>query len=65
MIGQKKDRWLFLKKAYPFCNEIRNLIRRTVYEIEIKYYFCGTAELMCVLSSTKAESEVNRQSAVH
>jgi 5'-methylthioadenosine phosphorylase len=49
--------------AYPFCNEIRNLIRQTVYEIGIKYHFCGT--YICIEGpqfSTKAESEVNRQS---
>ncbi|BAV58870.1 S-methyl-5'-thioadenosine phosphorylase [Endomicrobiia bacterium] len=49
--------------AYPFCNEIRSLIRQTVYEIGIKYHFCGT--YVCIEGpqfSTKAESQINRQS---
>ncbi|MDR0800339.1 MAG: S-methyl-5'-thioadenosine phosphorylase [Endomicrobium sp.] len=48
--------------AYPFCNKIRDLIRRTVDELGIKYHFGGT--YACIEGpqfSTKAESEANRQ----
>jgi 5'-methylthioadenosine phosphorylase len=49
--------------AYPFCNEIRNLIHQTVYEMGIRYHSCGT--YVCIEGpqfSTKAESEVHKQS---
>ncbi|MCA6071319.1 MAG: S-methyl-5'-thioadenosine phosphorylase [Endomicrobium sp.] len=47
--------------AYPFCEEIRKLIRKTIYELGIKHHFGGT--YVCIEGpqfSTKAESEVNR-----
>jgi 5'-methylthioadenosine phosphorylase len=48
--------------AYPFCNEIRDLIHKTVDELGIEHHFGGT--YVCIEGpqfSTKAESEVNRQ----
>jgi 5'-methylthioadenosine phosphorylase len=47
--------------AYPFCNEIRSLINKTVCEINIDHYFGGT--YVCIEGpqfSTKAESEINK-----
>jgi len=52
-----------ISMAQPFCNEIRNLIRQTVYELGIKHHFYGT--YVCIEGpqfSTKIESEVNKQS---
>jgi 5'-methylthioadenosine phosphorylase len=48
--------------ASPFCDEIRELIHQSVYELGIEHHFGGT--YVCIDGpqfSTKAESEVNRQ----
>lgn len=48
--------------AMPFCNEIRDIIHQSVYELGIEHHFGGT--YVCIDGpqfSTKAESEVNRQ----
>jgi len=48
--------------ANPFCNEIRDIIHQSVYELGIEHHFGGT--YVCIDGpqfSTKAESEVNRQ----
>ncbi|MCL2334733.1 MAG: S-methyl-5'-thioadenosine phosphorylase [Endomicrobia bacterium] len=48
--------------ASPFCNEIRDIIHQSVYELGIEHHFGGT--YVCIDGpqfSTKAESEVNRQ----
>ena len=47
--------------AHPFCDEIRELIRKTIYELGIEHHFGGT--YVCIEGpqfSTKAESEANR-----
>jgi 5'-methylthioadenosine phosphorylase len=47
--------------AKPFCDEIRDLIHQSVYELGIEHHFGGT--YVCIDGpqfSTKAESEVNR-----
>ncbi|MCA6070147.1 MAG: S-methyl-5'-thioadenosine phosphorylase [Endomicrobium sp.] len=47
--------------AHPFCNEIRELICKTIYELGIEHHFGGT--YVCIEGpqfSTKAESEANR-----
>ena len=48
--------------ARPFCDEIRELIHQSVYELGIEHHFGGT--YVCIDGpqfSTKSESEVNRQ----
>lgn len=48
--------------AKPFCDEIRDIIHQSVYELGIEHHFGGT--YVCIDGpqfSTKAESEVNRQ----
>ncbi|MDR1195954.1 MAG: S-methyl-5'-thioadenosine phosphorylase [Endomicrobium sp.] len=48
--------------AKPFCDEIREIIHQSVYELAIEHHFGGT--YVCIDGpqfSTKAESEVNRQ----
>ena len=48
--------------ARPFCDEIREIIHTSVYELGIEHHFGGT--YVCIDGpqfSTKAESEVNRQ----
>jgi 5'-methylthioadenosine phosphorylase len=48
--------------AEPFCNQIRNLIHESVYELGLKHHVNGT--YVCVEGpqfSTKIESQINRQ----
>jgi 5'-methylthioadenosine phosphorylase len=48
--------------AKPFCDEIREIIHQSVYELGIEHHFGGT--YVCIDGpqfSTKAESEANRQ----
>lgn len=48
--------------ARPFCDEIRDIIHQSVYELGIEHHFGGT--YVCIDGpqfSTKAESEANRQ----
>lgn len=48
--------------AKPFCDDIREIIHQSVYELGIQHHFGGT--YVCIDGpqfSTKAESEVNRQ----
>ncbi|MDR2426157.1 MAG: S-methyl-5'-thioadenosine phosphorylase [Endomicrobium sp.] len=47
--------------ARPFCDEIREIIHQSVYELAIEHHFGGT--YVCIEGpqfSSKAESEVNR-----
>lgn len=51
-----------ISMAHPFCNDIRDIIHQSVYELGIEHHFGGT--YVCIDGpqfSTKAESEVNRQ----
>ncbi|MDR2066300.1 MAG: S-methyl-5'-thioadenosine phosphorylase [Endomicrobium sp.] len=48
--------------AEPFCNQIRNLIHESVYELGLNQHFGGT--YVCIEGpqfSTKIESQINRQ----
>ena len=48
--------------AKPFCDDMRDIIHQSVYELGIEHHFGGT--YVCIDGpqfSTKAESEVNRQ----
>ncbi|MDR1695348.1 MAG: S-methyl-5'-thioadenosine phosphorylase [Endomicrobium sp.] len=48
--------------ANPFCNDIRDIVHQSVYELGIEHHFGGT--YVCIEGpqfSTKAESEANRQ----
>ena len=48
--------------AEPFCNQIRNLIHESVYELGLQHHFGGT--YVCIEGpqfSTKIESQTNRQ----